>query len=137
EDPNARSRYDFYMRLGDIAPGSTVLIPSDGAADAYRPVARLVGLGAVEEVVYVDVEASEFWAQVEGRGVIVGDGPGGARGAPWEIIADDSGAAVDSRQPRLWVWVLSPQARAGSPYWYQNLLIEASLLGIADPREAS
>ena len=149
EDPNARSRYDVYVALSRIAPDSVILIPSVGAADAYRPEARFYGLGQAAEVAQIDLDATGLWAQAVDAGTVAAIGPGGGRGAPWRIIIDpEAGGFEVSEDPRLfvrralanedhepgparvWLWLKLPQRDGESPYLYQNLLVEASLVGV-------
>jgi hypothetical protein len=151
EDPNARSRYTAYVALAQIAPGSTVLLPTQGAGDSYRTQARFLGLGEAANVAYVDLDATDLWEDALEVGTVAAVGSGGFRGAPWQIIVDEREAPFDAGTspetylkesldedtwtappgpPRTWLWIYMPVERKGSDYSFQNVLVEISLLNL-------
>jgi hypothetical protein len=155
QDPNARSRYDIYLALSQIAPGSVVVIPERGAARSERPVPRFYAFGTAEKVMVTSDDASGLGELALERGVLVASGPGGSHGAPWVILVDSRGdagrgipvldlygtlmgtaSAPVSPEPRTWLWLSAFVQPAGSDYYSLNVLVEASAVGF-DVEEAS
>ncbi len=149
EDPNARTRYDVYVALAEIAPDSVVLIPDHGEARTSRSVSRLYSFGAVDEVVETRVDARGLGELALSQGVLVASGAGGSHGAPWVILVDGEngrdrgGPLLDLHgvltgtaatpvlpEPREWWWLVAMVQHPDSDYYYTNVLVESSVVGL-------
>ncbi len=148
-DINSRARYDLYVALAQIAPGSTFVIPEVGGAGAHENSLRLMALAHSAEIVAWPGDGSALLANIRPGGQIVASGQGASGfGAPWLVIVDpkngvvapgsstdafvfealaEARAGAEPVPPRVFIMLHVPEAREGSTFDYQNLIIEASL----------
>lgn len=144
-----RDRFALHLALGEVAPGSTVLIPVPSRYASRRYTAeefalRLYTFGAAARVHRVRTDATALlvdrasltpvgYAVAAARGddpgfdptpYVVASGPGGAKGAPWALAVDPSPPGPD-REFAVLDW---PTAETESGYDHLDLMVETSLL---------
>ncbi len=151
EDINPQSRYSQLVALAEIAPHSTVYLPT---TIPYSQEHRIFGFGRAAELVLIRGTSADLPAQEQAfQEFVVASGPGAHRGPPWFIALDPAnGLGGDPADPEgflaaalaggqrgsnpgparefaLLQWQSTEAADPGAEYFdYTSVLIEVTLL---------
>ncbi len=123
---HSRSRFDLYYTLGELAPGSSVIITGTAAEQRLVHTPFLYSAGAADAVKVLPDSPLAAAAGFDPSGFVVAEGPGGSGGPPWTIAMD--GERASGQSPREFVLVDVPTG-SSAEFAATLLLVETSLVG--------
>jgi hypothetical protein len=122
---HSRSRVDLYYALGELAPGSSVVIAGPASEQRLVHTPFLYSLGAADAVEVMPDSPLGAAATFDATEFVVAAGKGGSAGVPWTIAMDPEGSSEGTSREFV---LVETAALPGSEFHAHLLLIETSLL---------